>query len=339
MYIQQLGLIVGVLAALIVAGMLYQRAASRAASRRFPAPGELIDVGGHRLHVTCSGTGRPAVVLEAGIAASSLSWAAVAPSVAQFTRACTYDRAGLAWSDVPSCPRTFDRIVEEFATVTARVAPGERCILVGHSFGSFIVRGYAMRHPDAVAGLVLVDPAVEWLKPDAERAYRLRRAQYLARIGAVLAHVGIPRALLALLVGGAPAAPQRFSRLFGNTVAQTLGRLVSEVRKLPPGTYPVMQAFWSEPKCYHAMADHLAALERDGGVIARVVSPAKIPTIVISSANQPQEHIDIQRTLADASHAGKHIVAARSSHWVQLDEPELVMAAVRELVDSDRPDR
>jgi pimeloyl-ACP methyl ester carboxylesterase len=340
MSIQQLGLIVGVLAALIVAaGMLYQRVASRDASRRFPAPGERIDVGGHRLHVTCSGTGRPPVILEAGIAASSLSWAAVAPSVAQFTRVCTYDRAGLAWSDVPSCPRTFDRIVEEFATVIARVAPGERCILVGHSFGSFIVRGYAMRHPAAVAGLVLVDPAVEWLTPDAERAYRLRRAQYLARVGAVLAHVGIPRALLALLVGGAPAAPQRFSRLFGETVAQTLGRLVNEVRKLPPGAYPVMQAFWSEPKCYHAMADHLAALQRDGTAISQIVSPPEIPTIVISSGNQPEEHIDIQRTLVDASHAGRHIVAARSSHWVQLDEPELVTAAVRELVDSDRPDR
>jgi pimeloyl-ACP methyl ester carboxylesterase len=190
-----------------------------------------------------------------------------------------------------------------------------------------------------VAGLVLVDPAVEWLKSDAERAYRLRRAQYLARIGAVLAHVGITRALLALLVGGAPAAPQRFSRLFGNTVSQTLGRLVSEVRKLPPGTYPLMEAFWSEPKCYHSMADHLAALERDGAVIARIVSPPEIPTIVISSGNQPREHIDMQRTLADASHAGKHIVAARSSHWVQLDEPELVTAAVRELVGSDRSER
>jgi len=332
MYIQQLGLIVGVLAALIVAGMLYQRVASRAASRRFPAPGELIDVGGHRLHVTCSGTGRPPVVLEAGIAASSLSWAAVVPLVAQFTRVCTYDRAGLAWSDVPSCPRTFDRIVEEFATVIARVAPGERCILVGHSFGSFIVRGYAMRHPDAVAGLVLVDPAVEWLKPDDERAYRLRRAQYLARIGAVLAHLGIPRALLALLVGGAPAAPQRFSRLFEETAAETLGRLVSEVRKLPPGTYPVMQAFWSEPKCYHAMADHLAALERDGAAIAQVASPPVIPTVVISSGNQPMEHIEMQRRLAQASHSGRHLIAARSSHWVQLDEPELVSAAVQQLV-------
>lgn len=327
------------LAALVAAGMLYQRVGSRRASRRFPAPGELIDVGGHRLHVTCSGTGRPPVVFEAGIAASSLSWTAVVPSITAFTRVCTYDRAGLAWSDVPSCPRTFDRIVGELASVIASVAPRERCILVGHSFGSFIVRAYAARHPDAVAGLVLVDPAVEWLKPDAERAYRLRRAQHLARIGAGLARVGIPRVCLALLIGGAPAAPQRFSRLFGETVAQTLGRLVNEVRKLPPALYPVMQAFWSEPKCYHAMAEHLAALERDGAAIAQVESPPEIPAIVISSGNQPEEHIEAQRLLAAASHGGRHVIAARSSHWIQFDEPELVAAAVRALVQADRPDR
>jgi pimeloyl-ACP methyl ester carboxylesterase len=317
---------------LVAAGMLYQFIAGRAASRRFRAPGELIDVGGHRLHVTCSGAGRPSVLLESGIAASSISWAAVQPSVAQLTRVCSYDRAGLAWSDVPSCARTFDRIVDELATVLSRVAPGERSILVGHSFGSFVVRGYAMRHPDAVAALVLVDPAIEWLTPDPHRAYRLRRAQHLARFGAWLAHVGIPRACLALLIGGAPAAAQRFSRLFGETVAQTLGRLVGEVRKLPPETYPLMQEFWSQPKCYRAMADHLAALERDGTAIAQIVVPAAIPTIVISSGNQPEAHLEAHRMLADASHAGRHVIASRSTHWVQFDEPELVVSAVRELV-------
>jgi pimeloyl-ACP methyl ester carboxylesterase len=325
-----------VIAVLAAAGMLYQHLAGRGAARRFLPPGELIDVGGHRLHVLCRGAGRSPVLLESGIAASSISWAAVQPAIARFTRVCTYDRAGLSWSDAPSCPRSFDRIVNELATVLSWVAPGERCVLVGHSFGSFVVRGYAMRHPDLVAGLVLVDPAMEWLTLTPERAYRLRRARYLSRVGAWLAHLGIPRACLALLIGGAPAAPRRFSRLFGTTVAQTLERLVGEVRKLPPAAYPLMQAFWSQPKCYHAMADHLAVLERDGAAIAQVVSPTEIPTLVISSGNQPPEQLEAHRRLADASHAGRHIIAARSAHWVQFDEPELVTAAVHELISNDR---
>jgi pimeloyl-ACP methyl ester carboxylesterase len=300
--------------------------------RRFPPPGDLIDVGGHRLHVACSGAGRPPVLFEAGIAGSSLSWALVQPAVARFTRVCAYDRAGLAWSDAPSCPRTFTRIVDELETVISGPLSGERVVLVGHSFGSFVVRGYASRRPAEVAGLVLVDPAVEWLTPDPHRAYRLRRARRLARVGAWLAHVGVPGVLLGKLIGGAPSAPRRFSRLFGETVAQTLGRLVGEVRKLPPETYPLMRAFWSQPKCYRAMADHLSMLERDAAVIARIASVPGIPTIVISSGNQPSEHIEAQRALAEASHAGRHVIAARSSHWVQLDEPELVIAAVEELV-------
>ena len=190
-----------------------------------------------------------------------------------------------------------------------------------------------MRHPDLVAGLVLVDPAIEWLTPDPERWSRLRRARQLARVGAWLAQLGIPRACLALVIGGAPSAPQRFSKLFGETAAQTLARLVGEVRKLPPETYPLMQEFWSQPKCYRAMADHLAALEHDAAAIARIETAASIPTIVISSGNQPEEQIDAQRRLAEASRGGRHVIAARSTHWVQFDEPGLVIEAVRALVD------
>src|SRR5687768_14908959 len=123
----------------------------------------MIDVGGHRLHVSSRGEGSPLVLLEAGIAASSLSWALVQPEVAKFTRVCAYDRAGLAWSEVPSCPRTFSRIVDELGAVLGHVAARGRCVLVGHSFGSLVVRGYAARHPKRVIGIVLVDPPTEWL--------------------------------------------------------------------------------------------------------------------------------------------------------------------------------
>jgi pimeloyl-ACP methyl ester carboxylesterase len=272
------------------------------------------------------------VLLESGIAASSLSWSVVQPAIAQFTRACAYDRAGLGWSDAPASGRTFDRIVDELARVVGHVSPGDPCILVGHSFGSFVVRAFAMRHPGAVAGLVLVDPAMEWLSPTPERAYRLRRARRLSRVGAWLSHIGVTRVSLAFLIGGAPAAPRGIARLFGPTVAQTLDRLVGEVRKLPPATYPVMQAFWSQPKCFYAMAEHLATLERDRAAIANVSTPRSIPVVVISSGNQPPDQLEAHRRLADASNGGRHIIAARSAHWVQFDEPELIIDAVEELV-------
>ena len=335
---EKIGAVTGVvlLAVLLALGILYQRLGVSRDRRRFPPPGVLVDVGGHRLHARCLGRGSPVVLLESGIAASSLSWALVQPEVARFTRACSYDRAGLAWSDPAATPITFDRLVAELASMLAQIAPRERYILVGHSFGSFIVCAYALRHAADVAGLVLVDPATEWLTSTSERTRLLRGGRTLSRVGAALAHLGVVRACLALLTGGRPGAPRRFVNVFGPTAARTLERLVGEVRKLPPDVHPAVQALWCEPKCFHAMADHLAALERDREAMAVVAPPREVPLVVISSGDQPVERLAEHRRLASASAAGRHVVAARSAHWVQFDEPELVVAAVKDLAAASR---
>lgn len=326
--------VVAIIAAVgVAAGILYQAITLRRHRRQFTPPGQLMDVGGHRLHVDCRGSGSPMVLLESGIAASSLSWALVHPVIATFTRVCAYDRAGLAWSDVPSCPRTFDRIVDELATVLARMAPGEPCILVGHSFGSFVVRAYATRNPASVAGLVLVDPPTEWLTMTPQRARMLRGGRHLSRVGAVLAYIGVVRTCLALLSGGAPGAPRRFVRIFGPTAARMLERLIGEVRKLPPDVHPTLQALWCQPKCFRAMADHLRVLEREGVLLSTLVPPPQIPIVVISSGNQPPEEIAAHRMLAERSAEGRHVIAARSAHWVQFDEPALVVGIVRDLLE------
>lgn len=321
------------LIALASAGALYQLVQTAKYERRFGPPGLLVDVGGHRLHVTCQGQDQPVVVLESGIAASSLSWSMVQPEIATFTRVCAYDRAGLAWSDAPSCPLTFARVVDEFAAVIAHVADGERCVLVGHSFGSWIVRAYASRHPESIVGLVLVDPPTEWLVMTPHRARLLRGGRYLSRIGALLARLGVVRACLTLLTSGAPGAPRQFVKIFGPTAARTLERLVGEVRKLPTDIQPIVQALWCQPKCFHAMAAHLLALERNGASIAAFDLPEEIPVIVISSGNQPPEQIAEHRILANRSANGRHMTAARSGHWVQFDEPGLIVAEVRGLVE------
>ena len=325
--------------ALLTAGVLYQQIATRRHRRRCAPPGAFVSIGPHRLHAHCAGAGSPVVLLEAGIAASSLSWSLVQQRIAEFTRVCAYDRAGLAWSDAATPPRTFAQIVDELAHVLKQVAPDDPYVLVGHSFGSFVIRAYAERHPEKVVGLVLVDPPTEWLTMTRQRERMLRRARRLSRVGAVLAHIGVVRGSLALLTGGAPGAPRRFVSILGPTALQTLQRLVGEVRKLPPEVHPVVQELWCQPKCFHAMAEHLGVLQREGTTLAALNPPPGIPMVVISSGNQPPEQIAEHRALAARSAKAQHVVAARSTHWVQFDEPELVVAAVKEVVESLAPPR
>jgi pimeloyl-ACP methyl ester carboxylesterase len=326
--------ILRMLGALVAAGVLYQRLGLMRHRRQFAPPGLLIDVGGHRLHATCRGAGAPIVIFESGIAASSLSWTLVEPTVATFTRVCAYDRAGLGWSEAPSLPRSFERIVDELCSLIDQIGPGQTYVLVGHSFGSFVIRAFAMRRPEQVAGLVLVDPATEWLTATTQRLRLLKGGRLLSRVGALLAHLGVVRACLALLTGGAPGAARNFVKIFGSTAAHTLERLVGEVRKLPPEVHPTIRAHWCQPKCFHAMADHFLALDRGRPLIMELSPRRDIPVTVISSVNQPADQLAAHRLLAQSSDRGRHLIATKSAHWVQFDEPELIIDAIKDMVAS-----
>ena len=296
-----------------------------------PPPGRMIDVGGHRLHVVCRGNGTPPVLLESGIAASSVSWALIQPEIAAFSTACAYDRAGFAWSERPSRPRTFDVILEELDAVV-RAASAPPAVLVGHSFGSLIVLGYAARHPDRVTALVLVDPPLEWIAATPPQMRLLRGARYLSRLGAFFARLGLVRLALSWLTGGRPDASRRVAHAFGPAVGRTLERIVGEVRKLPEELHPVMQQLWCQPKCFHAMADHLQVLQREAAAIGACSPPSDLPIVVVTGSHQPPSQVAAHRALAARSSRGRHVIAARSGHWILFDEPELVVSVVRELV-------
>jgi len=321
-----------VLALVMAAGAVYQMFGVRACARRYPAPGAMVQVDGQRLHVMCAGAGQPRVVFESGIAASSLSWARVLPQVGAFTRACAYDRAGLGWSDRCRAPRTVSLMLRQLQGVLHERARTGPTVLVGHSFGALLVCAYASANPSDVAGLVLLDPPTEWHDMTREQVRLLWGGVQLSRIGGVLARLGVVRASLALLTGGAPGVPRNFVRIFGPTAARTLERLVGEVRKLPPDVHPVVQALWCQPKCFQAMADHLGALEETVAAAARVTSLGNIPLVIVSSGDQPAATIETHRALTRLSSESRHIVAADSGHWIQFDEPALVVAAVRDLV-------
>ncbi len=180
-------------------------------------PGRLIDVGGFRLHLHCSGSGRPAVVMDSALAGSSISWSLIQPDVSRLTRACSYDRAGFGWSDAGPMPRTAGRVADELRVLLERGGVAPPFVLVGHSFGGLVMRIFAARYRSDVSGLVLVDPAhpEDWVTPAPKEQIRIDRGIKLCRSGATAARFGAARLVSGLVTFG----------LFG--VARGLATVVS----------------------------------------------------------------------------------------------------------------
>ena len=326
-----------VAALVLAAGALYQLVGSRASARRYAAPGLMVVADGQRLHVVCDGHGRPSVLFESGIAASSLSWSGVLPEVAAFTHACAYDRAGLGWSDPCRAQRTTSRMLRELRGVlhdraaSGPVGTGRPLIRCASRVRLRVRASSGCRRPRAPRSAERVAPHDPSAGASAERW------------DSALAGWRPPRpirdrvrACLSFLTGGAPAVPRNVVRLFGPTAARTLERLVGEVRKLPPDVHPVVQALWCQPKCFQAMASHLAALDETAAAAGRVRSLGDIPLVIVSSGDQLPETIEKHRALARLSSQGGHVTAPGTGHWIQFDDPGLVVAAVRDVVERVR---
>jgi pimeloyl-ACP methyl ester carboxylesterase len=146
-----------VVLALASIGGGYETLRESADAEAYPMPGQLIDVGGHRLHLSCTGSGTPTVVLEpgAGGMSSNLGW--IAPAVARDTRVCVYDRAGRGWSEPADTAQDGAQIATDLHTLLQRGHVPGPYVLAGHSFGGLYVLTFAARYPDEVAGMVLVD--------------------------------------------------------------------------------------------------------------------------------------------------------------------------------------
>jgi pimeloyl-ACP methyl ester carboxylesterase len=182
------------LVALGVAGAIYQSIAAMFDRQAYPAPGQLVDVGGYQLHIRCIGTGSPTVILESGLASPSSVWGWVQPEVGATTRACVYDRAGVGWSEPGPTPREGRQIARELHTLLQNAGVAGPYVLVGHSFGGLYARAFAEDYADEVAGMVLVDSShpEQWSRlPGGQEQYQgIRRLSALAPI---LARLGLLR--------------------------------------------------------------------------------------------------------------------------------------------------
>jgi pimeloyl-ACP methyl ester carboxylesterase len=327
-------------------GLVYQRIGLAKDAHRFPPPGGLVDIGGVRMHADVIGKvgdSSPPVVFEAGIAATSLSWRLVQNEIAKSTQTISYDRAGLGWSGASPRLRNLWQLVEELRSILDRCSVPTPRVLVAHSFGGLIAVAYALRYPQELAGMVLVDPigVDEWSNPTPLARSMLGRGIFLARCGEVLSKFGLVRFALNLLSGGGRRAPKLIARATsGRGGAAFTERMVGQVRKLPPEMWPMIQSHWCDPKCFRAMARQLAALpECAAAVEAKMASTGgqgiAVPFILLSAGDASAAQRAAQERMVKYSARGRIEIVEDSGHWIQLDRPDIVIAAIKAMVPPD----
>jgi len=191
-----LWLVIGIVA-LAALGAIYQAVATEMDKRAYPPPGQMVDVGGYRLHLYCTGAnvnGSPTVILEQGGGGNTLGWFLVQPEVAKATRVCSYDRAGQGWSGPAPEPRDGESIAKDLHTLLQNAGIPGPYVLAGHSYGGLFVRAYAAYYPEEIVGLVLLDSAHpdEWTRtPEGQAQYKSDSQVY--GVARILARLGLLR--------------------------------------------------------------------------------------------------------------------------------------------------
>lgn len=298
------------------AGFLYENIFEARDQRFNPMPGQRVDVGGFKMHIDCLGENGPSVILDSGLGDTYVSWRKVQPQVAKFSRVCSYDRAGLGYSDPSSRPRTSKDIAEELHALLQAAGIAPPYVLVGHSMGGFDVRLFASLYRNEVAGMVLVDashpdqrnrfPAA--LK-DLEGSWQ-REAEFIE----YTMPFGIPR-LLALCDEDPVerAADCNFHSAREN---------VAELKSIPESAAQVAAT--------GSLDDlPLAVLSHDPERL-----PRDVPADLAKPINDAWEKM--QEELAHLSTRGTQTIAKNSAHYIQIDRPDIVIEAIRSVVDQAR---
>jgi pimeloyl-ACP methyl ester carboxylesterase len=328
-WLKRIGL--GILALLVVAvlgGTAYEMWARHRVAAEFAPPGKLVDIGGRRIHLDCRGAGAPIVVFESGLDMyGSLSWSAVQDQVAQTTRACSYDRAGIVWSDRATGARNGSAVAADLHA--ALQAAGERgpYVMVGHSLGGPYVMTFAKQFGDEVAGVVFVDAS----HPDQQQKLKEAVGQAVQpsmagpKVAAALAWMGVPR-LFAGSVGH-PQAPARANAAMSAYLPASLRPMLDEQAAID-------QTFKD--------AGVLRSLGRRPLVVLTAAAPLKATDLATMKLTTEQGRrlqsvwLDLHDDEASWSSHSRQVRLQDSHHYIQFERPDAVIDAVREVVESIR---
>jgi pimeloyl-ACP methyl ester carboxylesterase len=287
-------LILLIIIGLAIAGAVYQAIATQRDRKNFPPPGQLVDVGGHRLHLKVIGEaqGGPTVILEAGMASISSNWGWVQLELAKTTRVVAYDRAGLGWSDAGTRPLDAAKSARELHTVLEHAGIEGPYVLAGHSYGGLVVRMFADSYPDEVVGMVLVDSSHpdQWMRIPASKG------------------------------GQTVAVGNRITALFTRFGLMRLFHLEeSYIKGLPPREYAEMRAYLSTPDGWLAGADGLIAWrDLSRGQVNATRSLGNLPLFVLSVTEQ--DHFadvltTLQAELPSLSSNSRQVTVEGATHY------------------------
>jgi pimeloyl-ACP methyl ester carboxylesterase len=292
-----------------LAGLAFEQWSRRDAKRRFPPPGQSVDVDGIHSHLYCTGNGTPTVIFESGLDTDgSLGWSNVQPKLAELTRVCSYDRAGIMWSAPRHAVRDARTIVDELRALLAKASEAPPYVMVGHSLGGLIVRVFAeAAGPDAVKGVVLVDSS----HPE-----QLKRAP-------------VPEG------GGPPAA---LLRVLAATGALRLLEDDAGVSGLSEEAHLRTAAF--APQSMPALMAEYQALEATLQQAGATRPLGERPLVVLTALDKPPERLEpwlvLQRELAALSTNSDQRFVPDCGHYIQQEQPDVVVTAVRDVVTAVR---
>jgi len=303
----------------------------------FSHPQQMVDIGGRRLHLYCSGTGSPTVVLDAPSADAGWSWHAVQPAVARRTRACVYDRAGLGYSDPSPLPGTSGNAVADLHTLLQKAGIAPPYVLVGTSYGGGNVQLYTYRHPEQVRGLVLVEPQHEDEIARLDKASQGKWSQLSAAQAAIW-----PYCVAAAEKGFVPGG-EAFVQCTGG-IQPIYGRQLTAARLAAETSVSYWHAAASEEAHFDVSRAELGAARRPFGdlplvVLTRGVSPFAVPGKPQSELNKAteRENLAMHKELAALSSRGSQRVVPGAGHIIQQDRPESVVRAISDVLDGLRP--
>lgn len=307
---------------LALVGTIYQLIATEIDQHNYPPPGQMVDVGGYKLHLHCIGEGSPTVILDAVGGGSSTQWALVQPEIASTARVCAYDRAGFGWSEPGPEPRDAHQQARELRTLLVNAGVTGPYVLVGHSYGGRVARVYAAQYPDEVEGMVLVDTGQLYqdlrYPPEAHAEYAAE--EQMIRTVRWLAPVGIARLLLAMGLG--PEAEEYDLPAPQRTQART---------------FNVTTKFWQSLVGQYAAMPQTDAQER------AVKSLGDMPLVVLSATVPADETRrawnEFSAELATLSTNSRHRLVEGSTHMslaLKQQDAQVTSTAILEVVEAVR---